>query len=194
MQDLADDEVMQKYQEGEPAAMDELLRRYKNPLYHFALRLILNAAEAQDITQEVFLRLHQCKEGYRPKGKFAAWLFNIAHNLCISRFRKRKWYAFWPRIKDAPDESVEFESPGPSPRDVAQDNDLSCILKKCIQGLPLLQKEALILREYENLDYHEIAKILQKPQATVKILLYRARQNLKAKLFPYLEELGGGLL
>lgn len=192
MQTLTDEEVMLKYQEGSLEAMDELLKRYKNPVYHFAMRLSADAGEAQDVTQEVFLRLHQNKDNYRPIGKFSTWLFSIAHNLFVSRLRKKKWLVFWPRSNDDPEELVEFESSAPSPQQKSSKEELNEVIKRNIQSLPFLQKEALILREYENLDYREIAGILNKSQGTVKTLIHRARMNLKIKLLPYINELEGG--
>lgn len=192
MQNLTDEELMLEYQRGEIAAMDELLRRYKNPIYRFSLRLSSDAVEAQDITQEVFLNLHRIRASYKPTGKFSTWIFSIAHNLCISRLRKKKWFVFWPRKKDNPDEPADFKSMDPSPQEIASENELSGVLKECIQGLPFLQREALVLREFDNLDYKEIAKILNKPLGTIKILIHRARQNLKDKFLPYLEESKAG--
>jgi len=188
MQDLTDEQLMLNYQKGDIPAMDELLKRYKNPIYHFAFRLSRDAAEAQDLTQEVFLRVHENRSAYRPIGKFSTWIFSIAHNLCISRLRQKKWLCMWPRKHDAPEELVEFASPDPSPQEVVINNEFSGLLQDCIQGLPFLQKEALILREYQNLDYREIARILNKSLGTVKTLIHRARMNLRDKLLPYLEE------
>ena len=192
MQTITDEEVMLNYQKGETGAMDELLKRYKNPVYHFAFRLSFDEGDAQDIAQEVFLRVHLCKDTYKACGKFSTWIFSITHNLCVSRFRKNKWLCFWPRKNDDPDEAVEFRSSDPSPDQIAEENELNSLVKKCIQGLPFLQKEALVLREYHNLDYQEIAKILKKSLGTVKTLIHRARMNLKDKLLPYIEEGAGG--
>jgi RNA polymerase sigma-70 factor (ECF subfamily) len=187
MQNLSDEELMLNYQRGEALAMDEILKRYKNPVYGFALRLLANSAEAEDIAQEVFMRVHKFRDNYRPSGKFRSWVFSIAHNLCVSSLRKRKWLVIWPRNKENPDELMDFQSPDPSPDEQASNNEVSNAVKTCIQELPFLQKEALILREYQNLDYDEIGKILHRPLGTVKTLIYRARQNLKEKLLPYLE-------
>lgn len=188
MQELKDEELMTAYQNGEGAAMDEILRRYKNPVYHFTLRLCGNASEAEDFAQEVFLRLHQSKDTYRPSGKFSTWLFSIAHNLVVSRLRRLKWWALWPRQNDESDELVEFESPIPSPEDIAAGNELSKLVQESIQSLPFLQKEALILREYENLNYEEISKILKRSLGSVKTLIHRARESLKIKLLVDLQE------
>ncbi|MFH1655664.1 MAG: sigma-70 family RNA polymerase sigma factor [Candidatus Omnitrophota bacterium] len=191
MQNLSDSQVMLKYQQGEAKAMDELLKRYKNPVYHFSLRLSLNAAEAQDITQEVFLRLHQYKDRYRQTGKFSTWIFSIAHNVFVNRWRKNKRVVLWPRKKDKADEYVDIQSPDPSPQESVSQDEFSDIVKKCIQALPFLQKEALILREFEKLDYEQIARILNRSLGTVKTLIHRARMNLKNKLLPFIEESGG---
>ena len=188
MQQLKDEELMLKYQQGEASVMSELVMRYKNPIYHFTLRLCKNSSEAEDIAQEVFLRLHQVKDQYRPIGKFSTWIFSIAHNLTVSRLRKRKWWVIWPRKNDETEELVDFQSPDPSPKDIATENEISQFVQKNIQSLPFLQREALILREYEKLDYQEIGKILKKSLGTVKTLIYRARQNLKIKLLLLGEE------
>lgn len=192
MQQTADEHLMLNYQKGDAQAMNELLERYKNPIYRFAFRMMQNSAEAADVAQEVFLRLHQHRDAYRPSGKFSTWIFSIAHNLCVSKLRKKKWLCIWPRKDDQPDKLIEIQSPGPSPGEAVASDEFSNIVKQCIQGLPFLQREALILREYEKLGYQEIAGILKKSLGTVKTLIHRARQNLKNKLLPYLQEVKGG--
>jgi RNA polymerase sigma-70 factor (ECF subfamily) len=192
MQNMTDEELMLSYQEGNMQVMEEFLKRYKNPIYHFVLRLSWNAQEAEDLTQEVFLRLHQYRDDYRPIAKFSTWLFTIAHNLSVSRLRKKKWAISWPRSNDGAEELVEFESPAPSPREITANQEVSEKIKECIQGLPFLQKEALVLREYEKMDYQEISIILHTPLSTVKNLIHRARMNLKDKLISSLKEIRGG--
>ncbi len=173
--------------------MDELLARYKNPVYRFAYRLSRDSAEAQDIAQEVFLRVHLCRKQYKPSGKFSTWIFSIAHNLFVSKLRKSKWLVIWPRQKDDPEALMDFADTKPSVQDAVGDSEFSALVKECIQGLPFLQKEALILREYEQLDYQEISKILNKSLGTIKTLIHRARLNLKEKLLPYVSEIREGL-
>jgi RNA polymerase sigma-70 factor, ECF subfamily len=194
MQQMSDEELMLEYQKGQAKAMDELLLRYKNPVYRFAFRLCNNQEEAQDIAQEVFLRVHQFRGNYRPSGKFSTWIFSIAHNFFLSCLRKKKWQVFWPRQKEDPQEPVDFPGPDPSPREAAVGNEVAELVSRSIQGLPFLQKEALILREYEKFDYQQIAEILHKPHGTIKTLIHRARENLKNKLLPYIEEMQGGTL
>jgi RNA polymerase sigma-70 factor (ECF subfamily) len=185
---LRDEDLMLAYQQGDMHAMDELVRRYKNPVYSFVYRLRSNHADAQDIAQEVFLRVHLYRASYRTCGKFSTWVFGIAHNLCVSMYRKNKRWVFWPRKADEPDELVEFASPSPSPAAQAECGDLAHAVRTYINKLPFLQKEALVLREYQQLDYCEIAKVMHKPVGAIKTLIYRARQQLKNKLSAYIEE------
>lgn len=192
MQDLRDEELMCQYQKGDMLAMDEILRRYKNPVFRFIYRLSRCTEEAEDIAQEVFLRVHQYRARYTPSGKFSTWIFNIAHNLFIDSVRKRYWLVPWLRKEDDPDDLVEFASPTPSAAEETERSDLAETVKSCIQGLPFLQKEALILREYDQMQYEEIAVIFNKSLGTVKTLIHRARENLKKKLLPYAEEITGG--
>jgi len=191
MHQMTDDELMLEYQKGSDAAMEELFARHKDRVFRFAFRMSQNACEAKDLTQEVFFRVHRFRDTYRPQGKFTTWLLGIAHHAFVSKLRKDKWFVLWPRKKDDPDEFQDFASPDPSPADNVAGNERVELVKECIQSLPLLQREALVLREYENLDYNQIADILRKPQGAVKTLIYRARQALKNKLLPILQEEGG---
>jgi len=192
MQGLTDKEVMIQYQKGDVLAMDEILRRYKNPIYHFSYRLLGNVQEAQEVAQEVFFRVHLQKEAYQPKGKFSTWIFAIAHNLCISLIRKRKLFRLWPRQYDNQEAYVEFPCDDPSPEEKVSQKDLQREIKRCINTLPFLQKEALILREYHKLSYEDIAATMKRPVNTIKSLVHRARMNLKQKLLPIVQEVERG--
>src|SRR5512143_2126325 len=100
MQNTSDEQLMLLYQQGEGTAMDEILERYRRPVCHFAYRLCRDEAEAEDVAQEVFLRVHEHRKAYVPSAKFSTWIFEIAHNLVISRLRRKKWQVLWPRRED----------------------------------------------------------------------------------------------
>jgi len=184
---LSDEELLVLYRNGEAGAMDQLVARYKNAICAFVYRMDRRPSDSEDIAQEVFLKVHEFRHTFDPGRKFSTWIFGIAHNICLNRVRKDKWFAFWPKESPDSDKPKEFESPGLSPRDAAEEKERAELVKKCIQALPFLQKECLVLREYENMDYKEIADVIKKPIGTVRILLYSARQNLKATLLPYIE-------
>lgn len=192
MHSLTDEQVMVEYQKGEAAAMDELLRRYKHPVFNFCFRLLGNYHEAEETAQEVFLRIHVHKGTYEPERKFTTWMFAIAHHICISVVRKRKWTISWPRKKEDADAFVERPSDTPSPQAEAESREINKVIHQCIKKLPFLQKEALILREFYRLSYREIADAMGQPLNSVKSLVFRAREELKSKLLAALKEAEGG--
>jgi len=188
MQGLRDEEVMMEYQRGNLLAMGELLRRYKNPVFSFAYRFLGDREEAREIAQEVFLRLHIHKASYRPAGKFSTWIFSICHNLCVSTIRRRRRFVLWPRKSKEDDGYVDIADNAPSPDTSVSENDLQQTIKHCIDSLPFLQKEALVLREYQSMSYEDIAAAMKQPLNTVKSLVHRARISLKEKLLPLVNE------
>ncbi len=193
MQDLQDEILMEKYQRGEAGAMDVLLARYKNPLFRFAWRMCKSQSQAEEVAQEVFLKVHQHRASYRPGASVRTWFFSICHNLCVSRLRRGWREVLMPRRED--DEgneiTVDVVSNEPSPFDEAAQSDAAQLVKKCLHRLPFLQREALVLREYEQLNYREIAHILKKPEGTVKTLIFRARASLQEMMLPYVKEMQG---
>jgi RNA polymerase sigma-70 factor (ECF subfamily) len=188
MQNMTDQDLMLHYQQGNGVAMEEILRRYRKPVCQYSYRICRNAAEAEDVAQDVFLRVHLCRATYVPRGKFSTWIFGIAHNLVVDRLRRRKWWAPWPKRDSDSDQDVEFKSPDPTPQDAAAGRERTELVQACIQELPFLQKEALVLREYHDMGYEDIADVLDVSLGMVKTLLHRARHALKEKLLPYIEE------
>lgn len=188
MQNMTDEDVMLHYQQGNGAAMEELLKRYRQRIYQFSYRLCRNSAEAEDVAQEVFLRVHLCRSSYVPQAKFSTWIFGIAHNLVIDRLRRLKWLLPWPKTANDPSRDAEFAASSPSPQDAAAAGELGGIVREAVQKLPFLQKEAIILREYQQMSYAEISNILNVSPVYVKTLIHRARLNLKERLLPCIEE------
>ena len=104
-----DSAIAELLQTGNEAALDEIMRRYKHPVLNFAYRMLNDAAEADDVAQEVFVRVYQKIGTYRPRGKFSTWLFALAHNLCIDRLRWRQRHPA-ESLDDLPDPPAANES------------------------------------------------------------------------------------
>ncbi len=182
---------MVDYQAGNIEVLEEIFQRYKVKMFNYSLRLLGNRADAEDVVGQAFYILTSKKDAYKPQARFSTWFYTIAHNLCIDRLRKRKRVVFMWFKKNC--ESNELEQWDiPDPKDLAnsefEKNDLAGLVKKAIWKLPLGQKEAVILREYQGLSYEEIGKILECSRSKVKILIFRARQRLKKQLLPVLAE------
>lgn len=188
----SDEDLIQQFKEGNRQAMDSLYSRYHTRLFNFSLRLLGNRADAEDVTSDVFLKLISGQFHFEPRAKFVTWLFTLARNRCVDILRKgRGAVSVHSNQRDGSFESLEVA-------DNATDNSREALVKKemaqkvqaAIQQLPLDQKEAIILREYHNFNYDQIAQILNCSLEKVKILIFRGRQNLRVSLSSLLKEDG----
>ena len=129
-------------------------------------------------------------ENFKPQAKFSTWLYTIARNTCISKIRKRKsiFSISFGGGKEDDSESFDIPDPKPTPNEELQKKEIAHQIKKAIHRLPLVQKEAIVLREYNELSYGEIAQILKTSLENVKILIFRAREKLRKELAPMIKE------
>ncbi|MGC4095060.1 MAG: sigma-70 family RNA polymerase sigma factor [Polyangiaceae bacterium] len=162
--------------EGNAAAYRELVRRHASRLLRLSSRLLRDASEAEDVTQETFLRVWQRAADYSPDGSALGWLYRIAHNLCIDRMRRRgKLDAF---------EEEELEAaPGSAPQSgLLNQMQRKSALERAIETLPQRQAAAITLVHLDELSGHEAAQIMGVSAEALESLLSRARRNLKARL------------
>ncbi len=179
-----DEELIMEYYQGCEEALEMLFHRYKKPVLNFALRILNNRADAEDVTGEVFVVVFEKKYVQKPKAKFSTWLFTVAHNACITRIRKRKkTISLWFTKNDSGEyEPWDVVDPKTSPREELVKRETALEVKKAIAKLPDTQKEALILREYHHFSYEQITEVLSCSLENVKILIYRARERLRTEL------------
>ena len=188
-----DEELMMEYRMGDISGLEEIFNRYKKPVFNYAFRLLTNRADAEEAVSRSFYVLTVKKEAYavQAKAKFSTWLYAIAHNVCIDLIRKRKRIVFlWSKRDQDGGEAEQWDLPDTKdlPDQVAQEHEHAEAVKKAIERLPLEMKEALVLREYQGLNYDQIAQVLKCTLEKVKILLFRARERLRIELLPYLKE------
>lgn len=180
---LTDEEVMLRFQEDDPAAFDELVRRYKDRLFTFIQQMVRNTPLAQDILQESFIRLWRHKMKYRNIARFSTWFFTIAANLVRSEMRR---LAREPRVdlepRDPGDRAIELPHPGPAVDDQVHRNMTVETVRAAIEQLPDEFREVILLREIEELSYEEIVEMLRVPLGTVKSRINRARARLQILL------------
>jgi len=161
---------------GEPAAFRELLERYKNPIFGLLLRLVRNPADAEDLAQDTFVKAFKKLASYNPDYPFITWLFRIAHNTAIDFLRAKKPAAvsiYGDEDSEHPEEFI------PSAQDEIGAVLEETLIEKLLARLPPLYREALILRHKEGLEVKEIARVLEIPEGTAKIRLFRGRELLK---------------
>lgn len=160
---------------GEPAAWDALFRRYQLPLYVYVFELVRDEQAGLDIVQETFIAATRHIGGLREDAKFGSWLFGIAHQKCIQRWRKRQEILF-DEIPEAPD---EFED---SPDDLLIRQESEAEFMKLLNQLPLPQRSVLLLHSVEDFSLEEISRITETPLGTVKSRLHYAKRALRKLL------------
>jgi len=182
MKDLgldSDTELMEKVAKEDTAAFGEIMRRYQSPLFNFIYRTLSDYGEAEDLTQETFLRIYNSAKRYKPSAKFTTYLFKIARNLCLNKLRKsHRFNIFSLEEKDAGIQAPD----GNSPEAIYEKKETAALIGRALATLPENQRMAVILQRFHNLSYKEISKVMGCSVSAVESLLFRAKQNLKTKL------------
>jgi RNA polymerase sigma-70 factor (ECF subfamily) len=160
---------------GEPAAWDALFRRYQLPLYVYVFELVRNEQAGLDIVQETFIAAVKHIGSLREDAKFGSWLFGIAHQKCIQRWRKRREVLF-DQIPESPD---EFED---GPDDLLIQRESEAEFMNLLNQLPLPQRSVLLLHFIEDFSLEEIARITEAQLGTVKSRLHYAKKTLRKLL------------
>jgi RNA polymerase sigma-70 factor (ECF subfamily) len=179
-----DAELMLRVREGDSASFALLLERHRAPVIHFLYRMILNQPVAEELAQEVFLRVYRSRESYEPTAKFTTWLFRIATHLALNHIRDGK--------NEKAHESLDEEAQDGVSRQVA-DRQRSAEeelirrarmreIRSAIEALPGKQRAAVLMHKYQEMEYSQIAGALNCSESAVKSLLFRAYETLRAKL------------
>lgn len=185
---LSDPDVilMLEFKEGNKASFEKLMTTYFPRILNFIFRFIKNREIAEDLTQEVFIKVYNNGKNYQPKAKFKTWLYTIARNISLNEIRKNK------QIIVSLDETVSSKE-GVMSRQVAdgtvmradeemQQEERAEMIRQAIKRLPENQQIAVVLRRYDNFSYDEIAQTMGTTSKAVKSLLSRAKEHLKNKL------------
>jgi RNA polymerase sigma-70 factor, ECF subfamily len=182
-----DIQLMLEVKAGDDSSFDLLLRKYRSPLVNFLYRMVRDTATAEDLAQEVFLRVYRARKKYSPSAKFTTWLFRIATNLALNSVRDNRHHQMEVSL-DAPPEEDEapMELPAREMRidEHMVERDRSETIRRAVASLPEKQRVAVLLHKYEEMDYGEIAKILDCSESALKSLLFRAYETLRVQLAP----------
>jgi RNA polymerase sigma-70 factor, ECF subfamily len=179
---------------GDQSAFAELVERYQHRLVGVMNHLVGHPQEAEDLAQEVFLRVFRTRHKYSPKAKFSTWLFTIANNLALNALRDRHRRKALPL--EARDSGTQGPPPaadrGPSPAHPLQQSELAEVVRKALDDLNERQRVAVVLNKFEDMGYAEIAQVMGLTAKAVKSLLSRARGRLREVLRPYIDADGEG--
>ncbi len=180
--------LMERIGRGDHRAFRDLVERHQDAVVGTVAKMLGNHAEAEDISQQVFLRVWRHAKRYRPEAKFTTYLFTITRNLVFNETRRRK-----RRNEVSADEREENshslipDTPDRQPDAEMLQEELRQAVDKAIAALPEQQRMAVVLRRYEQMPYEEIAQVLELSVSAVKSLLFRARTTLREALAGYLE-------
>jgi RNA polymerase sigma-70 factor (ECF subfamily) len=183
----SDAAVMLRVAAGDEDGFNYLVRKYHRAMIHFLFRMVRNQAVAEELAQEVFLRVYRSRESYRAEAKFTTWLYRIATNLAVNNARDtRHERAAQTVYLDAPDEET-----GSTP-DVADDeptveqrlmrDERMAAIRTHVMALPERQRMAVLMHKYQGMDYRQIGEVLKLSESATKSLLFRAYQTLRDKL------------
>jgi RNA polymerase sigma-70 factor (ECF subfamily) len=180
-----DSDLINRAKSGDSKSYDILLKKYKNSVYSLVLRMVRNSQEAEDLTQEAFIKAFNSLASFNEEYAFSTWLYKIATNNCIDFFRKRKLQTY---SLDKPiqykDSEIQHEIPDPdlNPEKSIMATERNKLIKEAINKLPEKYHRAILLRHSEEKSYEEIAEILGLPLGTVKARIFRAREMLNKTL------------
>ena len=184
--------LMLRVRDDDPVAFGELVELYQHRLVTVMHHLVGNKEEAEDLAQEVFLRVYRVRKKYRPRAKFSTWLFTIANNLALNALRSRQRKPVVPlNLRDSgplgprPAEQLARDRTG-QPGERLQQQELAALVRVAIDGLNERQRVAVVLNKFEDMNYAEIAEVMGLTTKAVKSLLSRARENLRQALKDYI--------
>ena len=173
--------LMRRIATGEESAMRELIERHQNRVYGTIVRMLGSEREAEDLAQQVFVRVWKSAGRYQPTAKFTTWLYTIVRNLVFNESRRRSRS---DKTDPVDDEMRDEQQKTPSAEML--DTEKFAAIQAAIDALPEQQRLAIILRRYEEMPYEEMAVVLKQTVPGVKSLLFRARTALRESLAKYL--------
>ncbi len=186
-----DTRLMIGVRDDEAGAFESLVEKYQQRLLAVLHHVVGSASDAEDIAQEVFLRIYRARKKYRARAKFSTWLFTIAHNLAMNHLRRRQRRpAFCLRTSDSTSMGIgraaqAVPAPDSGPTRKLQRKELAEFVRRAIDGLNERQRVAVLLNKFEDMNYAEIAAVMNLSTKAVKSLLNRARVNLREALKDY---------
>jgi RNA polymerase sigma-70 factor (ECF subfamily) len=179
-----DAELMLRVRDGDQASFTFLLERHRGPVIHFLYRMVQNQAVAEELAQEVFLRVFRSRSTYEPTAKFTTWLFRIATHLALNRIRDGRHEKLQDSLDEETPDGLARQLPD-GVRTVEEEMLYQAKLgevRQAIDRLPSKQRAAVLMHKYRELEYSQIAQVLNCSESAVKSLLFRAYESLRSRL------------
>jgi RNA polymerase sigma-70 factor, ECF subfamily len=184
---LSDAEVMLRVAAGDDGAFDYLVEKFRRPMVSFMYRMTRNQGIAEELAQEVFLRVYRSRQTYAASAKFTTWLYRIATNLAVNHARDTKYERPENTVNiDEPDTetglTVDVADRSLNAEQVILRRERLAAIRKHVEALPERQQAAVMMHKYQGMDYKQIAEVLNLSESATKSLLFRAYETLREKL------------
>jgi RNA polymerase sigma-70 factor, ECF subfamily len=184
---LSDAEVMLRVRAGDESAFSYLVEKYRRPMMNFMYRMVHNSAAAEDLAQEVFLRVYRSRESYEASAKFTTWLYRIATNLAVnhardSRHERPENMASLDEADENTGLAIDVPDGSLSAEEMLVRRERVVAIRKRVNELPERQKVAVIMHKYQQMDYREISDVMKLSESATKSLLFRAYETLRGQL------------
>ncbi|MGC1414207.1 MAG: sigma-70 family RNA polymerase sigma factor [Candidatus Acidiferrum sp.] len=194
----SDVQLMLDVKAGDEHSFELLLQRYRTPLVNFLYRMVRAREEAEDLAQEVFLRVYRARKDYVPSAKFTTWLFRIATNLALNSVRDNRHQRMEISLdapitvdaEDGDEKALDIAEKHPNIEQYLVEEARKKMIRHAIDKLPEKQRAAVLLHKYQELDYGDIARILECSESALKSLLFRAYETLRVELAPLVARQG----
>jgi RNA polymerase sigma-70 factor (ECF subfamily) len=187
-EESSDAQIMLRVKTGDQSAFDYLVQKYRRPLVSFMYRMARSSAAAEDLAQEVFLRVYRSRASYEASAKFTTWLYRIATNLAVNHARDTR--------HERPEVTVSLDEPAGEDSGATLElpdgkltveqamvrRERMLAIRAKVEALPEQQKMAVIMHKYQQMDYKQIADVLKKSESATKSLLFRAYETLREQL------------
>ena len=183
----SDAEIMLQVKAGNDSAFEYLVQKYRRPMLNFMYRMAHNSAAAEDLAQEVFLRVYRSRESYEATAKFSTWLYRIATNLAVNHARDTRPERPENTVSlDEPDDetgrTLDLPDRSPSAEQQLVQRERLAAIRKRVQALPERQRIAVVMHKYQQMNYRQIADVLKLSESATKSLLFRAYETLREQL------------
>jgi RNA polymerase sigma-70 factor (ECF subfamily) len=187
---VSDVDVMLRVKTGDESAFTYLVQKYRRPMIGFMYRLCHNPSTAEELAQEVFLRVYRSRTSYEPSAKFTTWLYRIATNLAVNHARDTRHERAENTVRlDEPDQETgttpDLADDSLSAEELILKNERLTAIRGVVNALPERQRVAVIMHKYQQMDYRQIAGVLKLSESATKSLLFRAYETLREQLKPF---------
>ena len=184
---LDDAQVMLRVKDGDDAGFEYLVTKFRRPMMAFMYRMAHNTSVAEELVQEVFLRVYRSRQTYNAEAKFSTWLYRIATNLAVNHARDTKYERPEMTVNlDEPDEetgsTIDLPDHSMTAEQAILRHERMAAIRQHVQNLPERQRMAVLMHKYQGMDYRQIGEVLKLSESATKSLLFRAYEKLREKL------------